>query len=202
MKDIPMFTTENGVASLILQDIPVKRCAYIRLQATLAPEALLQECISFCRMVGATRVYATGNEMLESKQLHTAIWEMAAMKESLDDTDAALWPVQVETMEAFRKLYNEKIVNVPNAAWMSEREARKIAEAGEGYFVHREDNCIGIGIVRGSELAFVASLCPGAGNTVVRALTHAINDSRIILQVASANEKAVALYEKLGFIKI
>ena len=60
MKDIPVFTTQNGVASLILQEIPTQGCAYIRLQATLSPEQLLAECISFCRMVGATRIYVAG----------------------------------------------------------------------------------------------------------------------------------------------
>ena len=50
MKDIPVFTTQNGVASLILQEIPAQGCAYIRLQATLSPEQLLTECIAFCNM--------------------------------------------------------------------------------------------------------------------------------------------------------
>ena len=202
MKDIPVFTTENGVASLVLQEIPATGCAYIHLRATLAPEELLKECVSFCRMVGATHVYATGNELLETHPFHTAIWEMAVLKDSLEDTDAALWPVQTETLDEFRKLYNQKIAHVPNAAWMTEREAKRIAEAGEGYFVHRAGVCLGIGIVRGSELAFVASLCRDAGSTVVRTLVHAISDSRITLQVASANEKAVALYEKMGFVRI
>ena len=202
VKDIPVFTTENGVASLVLQEIPATGCAYIHLRATLAPEELLKECVSFCTMVGATRVYATGNEILETKQFHTSIWEMAVLKESLEDTDAALWPAQPETLDEFRRLYNQKIAHVPNAAWMTEREAKRIAEAGEGYFVHRAESCLGIGIVRGSELAFVASLCRGAGSVVVQALAHAINDARITLQVASTNEKAVELYEKLGFVKI
>ena len=43
MKDIPVFTTENGAASLILREIPYRKRAHIRLQATREPEALLEE---------------------------------------------------------------------------------------------------------------------------------------------------------------
>ena len=52
MKDIPVFTTEFGVASLILKEIPYRREAYIRIQTTQQPQELLKECISFCRMCG------------------------------------------------------------------------------------------------------------------------------------------------------
>ena len=104
MKDIPVFTTQNGVASLILQEIPAQGCAYVRMQATLDPEKLLEECIGFCRMVGADRIYATGNGILESRPFHTAIWEMSCLKNSLEDTDAALWPVHTETLKEFRDL--------------------------------------------------------------------------------------------------
>ena len=31
MKDIPAFTTENGIASLILREIPYREEAYIRI---------------------------------------------------------------------------------------------------------------------------------------------------------------------------
>ena len=58
MKDFPVFTTENGVASLVLKEIPYRRCAYIILRDSLEPEALLAECISFCRACGAERVFA------------------------------------------------------------------------------------------------------------------------------------------------
>ena len=52
MKDIPMFTTEYGAASLILRELPYRGIAYVRLQATEQPEKLLEECIGFCRAFG------------------------------------------------------------------------------------------------------------------------------------------------------
>ena len=38
MRNIPVFTTEFGVASLILKEIPYKGTAYVRLQSSLYPE--------------------------------------------------------------------------------------------------------------------------------------------------------------------
>lgn len=202
MKDLPVFTTENGVASLTLREVPTQGCAYIRLQASEELDKLLEDCIGFCRMVGAERVYASGNTILEALPLHTALWEMTCLRESLDETDAALWPVQEQTLEEFQKLYNQKIASVPNAAWMTDVEAKRMLAAGEGYFIHRGENFLGIGMVSGEKILFVASFVPGAGEEVVRALAHAAAGDRITLEVASENHKAVALYERLGFIKV
>ena len=66
MKDFPMFTTEYGVASLLLKEIPYKETAYIIIRSSQEPEELLKECISFCRMVGAEKIYARGHEFLET----------------------------------------------------------------------------------------------------------------------------------------
>jgi histidinol-phosphate/aromatic aminotransferase/cobyric acid decarboxylase-like protein len=66
MKDLPMFTTQNGVASLTLREIPYQQTAYIKLQATRQPKELLEECVGFCRAVGAEKIYASGHEILEN----------------------------------------------------------------------------------------------------------------------------------------
>ena len=50
MKDLPLFTTEHGVASLVLKEIPYQKTAYIILRDSLEPEALLKECADFCRV--------------------------------------------------------------------------------------------------------------------------------------------------------
>ena len=202
MKDLPVFTTENGVASLTLREVSTQGCAYIRLQASEEPEKLLEDCIGFCRMVGAERVYASGNTILEAWPLHTALWELVCLRKSLDETDAALWPVQEQTLTEFQKLYNQKIASVPNAAWMTDAEAKRMLAAGEGYFVHRGGRLLGIGMVSGEKILFVASFAPGAGEEIVCALAHATAGDRITLEVASENHKAVALYERLGFIKV
>ena len=74
-------------------------------------------------------------------------------------------------------------------------------EQGDGYFVHKDGKLLGIGRVRGEEIRFVASLQPGAGEDVVRALAHAVTGESIVLEVASNNQKALNLYTRLGFLK-
>ncbi len=200
MKDIPLFTTELGVASLTLSEIPYTGKSYIRIQATEIPAEFLQECIGFCRMAGAKAVYATGHPICEGYPLHTVILQMQGDVVAIGQTDACLFPVTKETVEKFRKLYNDKVKYVPNGAWMTAAAAEKLLQAGNGYFIHREGELIGIGIASGNRIFWVASVVPGGGKAVVQALCHVLTEDTVILEAASANQKAVELYSSLGFV--
>lgn len=202
MKDIPMFTTEHGVASLVLKEVPYQGAAYIIIRDSRDPEMLLEECVSFCRICGAEKVYATGHEILQSRPFHTAMWEMRCAVDVIPDTDAALWPVQAETLEHWRELYNRKVCAVPNGAWMTEADGREMLKKGDGYFIHRGELLLGIGRASGEMIDWVAAVEPGAGQDAVCALTHALAADTAVLTVASVNEKAVKLYERIGFIKV
>ena len=201
MKDFPVFTTEYGVASLILKEIPYQGTAYITLQDSLEPEKLLEECVSFCRVCGGEAVFATGHEILEGYPLYTAMWEMRCPWESIPDTDAGLFPVVEDTLEQWRSIYNEKVRRVPNGAWMTQADGRKMLAEGDGYFIHRDGQLLGIGRAAGDTIDWVASVRPGAGRDVVAALNHAVMADAVKLTVASENTKAVALYESLGFVR-
>lgn len=202
MKDLPVFTTEYGVASLILREIPYQKCAYIHMQASLEPEKLLEECVAFCRMAGAERIFVKEAEGLKNYPLYTAILQMRCMTDSLKDTDAALFPVQEHTVDEFQRIYNEKVSHIPNAAWMDSADKKALLKNGEGYFVHRGERLLGIGRVLAGEIRFLASVQPGAGADVVKALAHGVTEDTVTVEVASANEKAVRLYERLGFVRI
>ena len=201
MKNFPFFTTEFGVAALTLREVPYQSKAYIKLLDTQEPELLLKECVDFCRVVGADEIFASGHDALEVYPLHTALWHMRCTSESIGETDASLWPVQEETVSQFRSIYNEKAKKLPNSVWMDEAEEKAMLKEGDGYFVHRDGILLGIGRVKGEEIRFVASVQPGAGADVVRALAHAVTGETIILEVASSNQKALELYDRLGFIK-
>ncbi|MBR4290007.1 MAG: hypothetical protein IKT52_05130 [Oscillospiraceae bacterium] len=201
MKDFPMFTTDFGVASLVLKEIPYQGCAYIMIRSALQPEELLQECVSFCRMCGAERIYATGHEILQTKPYFATMVEMRCAVTSLPDTDAALFPVQERTLREWLEIYNKKIIHIPNGAWMTEADGKKMLERGDGYFVHRNGQLLGIGMAAADTIDWVASVHPGAGRDVVLALAHAVTADVVSLTVASENQKARKLYESLGFLK-
>lgn len=198
MRDIPMFTTELGVASLVLSQIPYTKKAYIRILDASDSSEFLQECISFCIAAGAEHIYATGNNACECYPEYTAILEMRADIAFLGQTDVNLFPVTEQTMEQWREIYNNKVRNVPNGAWMTVENAKELLK--DGYFVHRDGKLLGIGKASGDKIHWVAACCPGAGEDVVRGLCHALTGDTVTLEVASANEKAIRLYERLGFI--
>lgn len=201
MRDFPVFNTEFGVASLVLKEIPYQGAAYITIRDSLEPSKLLKECVDFCRVCGAEAVYASGHEVLEAYPLYTAMWLMRIDREALPETDAAVFPVQEKTLTQWRNIYNNKVKRVPNGAWMTEKDAAQMLRDGSGYFVHRGGELLGIGKVEGSEIQWVASVKSGAGKDVVCALAHAACGDTLELTVASANRKALRLYENLGFVR-
>ncbi len=201
MRDFPMFTTENGVGSITLKEVPYKGVAYIKIHSTQRPEAFLQECVDFCKMVGAAEIYATGNKLLEKYSLHTAILQMSVLRDSLPDTDAALFPVTEKTADRWRSIYNEKMFSIPNSSTMTRADMESLVKQGGGYFIHRAEELLGIGIARGDTVETVIAVSPGAGREVVLALCGSLSSERVVLEVASTNSKAIRLYKNLGFIK-
>ena len=201
MKDLPMFTTEYGVASLVLREIPYRQEAYIRIVTTEQPCELIEECAAFCRACGAEKVYATGHEVLEQYPLHTAVWLMRGSREELPPTDAALWPVLPENVDTWRSIYNERMSVVANASYMTAADATVMLESGDGYFIHRDETMLGIGKASGGMIEAVVSVCPGSGADIMGALAGVLTEDTITLEVASTNEKAIRLYERLGFIR-
>ena len=200
MRDIPLFTTEYGVSSLVLKEIPYKGQAYIHIR-DVQEEGFsdhLKECVSFCRMAGAEEVFAAGHDSLERYPLYTAVWEMRG-NPSRDATEA-LFPVTEATVSQWRKIYNERMRSVDNSGTLEARDEQRILNSGT-YFVHREGTLLGIGWMEDNKLLAIAAVEPGAGETVARSLFSLATEECILLEVASTNHRAIRLYEKLGFVK-
>ena len=202
MKDIPVFDTEFGVASLFLREIPYRQRAHIKIQSSLEPERLLEECIGFCRACGAEWIDAAGHAYLEKYSLITALYTMQCSRDSVGQTEACLFPVTEGTVQQWLDIYNEKMANVPNAAYMDSKGGKELLEAGDGYFIHKDGVLLGIGKASGDFIDTVIAVKPGMGETVVKALASILTEDTVRLLVADANERAVKLYERMGFVKV
>lgn len=202
MKDIPMFTTDSGVSSLILKEIPYKQLAFIHVQdvqsGQLKPH--LEECISFCRMLGAEKILAKGHEELQSYPLHSVVVEMTLMHDQREP-EANLWPVTQESVAKWREIYNEAMGKFDNHATLTFHDEKRIVQSGGAYFVHRDGALLGIGWIDGQELLALVSVIPGMGETVARTLFTTVGSDKITLEVVSDNLRAVKLYERMGFVK-
>ena len=202
MKDIPVFTTENGAASLFLREIPYRSRAHIKIQSSEDPLALLEECISFCKMCGAEWIEAAGGPALEKFPLITSLMIMQRDREGIAESDAALFPVTEETLSRWLDIYNDRMKDVPNAAYMSRKDGEDLLKSGDGYFIHRNGELLGIGKAKEDYLDTVISVVPGAGQTVVQALCSLLTEDIVRLMVADAYLRAVRLYERMGFVKV
>lgn len=203
MQDFPIFTTEYGVSSLILKEIPYKHEAYICI-GDVQPGHFtehLAECAAFCRMAGAERVFAAGHKDLAQYPLHTAVLEMRGTAWVDPDKLACLFPVTEATVARWRGIYHECMARVDNAGTLEAREEPHIVDSGGAYFVHSSGELLGIGWLEDCRLLAMAAARKGAGETVMHTLMSLVEGAQMTLEVASTNEKAIRLYENLGFLK-
>ena len=203
MRDFPIFTTEHGVVSLILREIPYKKIAYIRIRETEEDffGEDLAECVAFCRMCGAEAVYGTGHRKLETYPLYTAVVQMRGIARVEKEKVKCLFPVTEKTVSRWRSIYNEKMAAVDNTATLESREEEKILTSGGAYFIHENGKLLGIGWLDGEKLLAVAAVEKGAGEMIMHTLLSLRENETVTLDVASTNERAIRLYEKTGFVK-
>lgn len=203
MRDFPFFTTEYGVSSLVLKEIPYRKEAYIRIRDVSEGffNEHLAECVSFCRMCGADRIFAEGNALLEPYPLYTSVYLMKGTGRCAQEKTASLFPVTEKTVSHWRSLYNEAMQSVDNAGTLETRDEQEIVSGGGAYFVHRGGELLGIFWLKGTKLLTVASVQKGAGETVMHTMMSLLEGEQITLEAASTNVRALRLYEKLGFLK-
>ena len=199
MRNIPFFDTQNGVASLVLKEIPYTQSAYITVLDTQDLPALLEECVSFCRAVGAERIYAKGHDGLSAYPMYMQVLQMEACTDSWPQTDAVMEPVTEENLNNWCETYNRRMSGVDNAAYMSSFDGRKILRRGEGYFVMDEGRPVAILMAAEGMLSAVASITQGGGRTAMLTLKKTFGWERVTLEVASTNLPAIRLYKSLGF---
>lgn len=204
MKDFPIFDTESGISSLILREIPYRREAYIHMQS-IQPDGLrdhLHQCVSFCRMVGAEKIYAEGHEALKAYPLHAAVREMRGPAWVDGEKLNSLFPVTEATVARWREICNDRLRGVDHAATLTAADEEKILNSGGAYFIHRDGELLGVGWLEDTKLLMMAGAKPGAGEAVMHTLMSLVEGADMTLEVASTNHRAIALYERLGFVPV
>ena len=202
MRDFSFFTTEYGVASLILKEIPYRKQAYIRILDVQEDsfDEYLAECVSFCRMCGAEQIFAEGHEQLSKYPVYTAVNRMQGTIPFDPEKTASLFPVTEKTVSRWRGLYNEAMRNVDNAGTLEARDEKQILAGGGAYFVHENSDLLGIFWLEDTKLLAIAALQRGAGERVMHTMLSVTDGEPVWLEVASTNARAIRLYEKMGFV--
>lgn len=202
MRDFPFFTTEYGVASLILKEIPYRKQAYIRILDVQEDsfDEYLAECVSFCRMCGAEQIFAEGHEQLSKYPVYTAVNRMQGTIPFDPEKTASLFPVTEKTVSRWRGLYNEAMRNVDNAGTLEARDEKQILAGGGAYFVHEDSDLLGIFWLEDTKLLAIAALQRGAGERVMHTMLSVTDGEPVWMEVASTNARAIRLYEKMGFV--
>ena len=201
MRDFPIFTTDFGVSSLVLKEIPYKNQAYICIRDVQPGffEEHLRECARFCRMAGAERVFAAG-EGLEDYPVYTEVLEMRGQAWVDREKLCCMFPVTEQTVSRWRELYNQAMKTVDNAGTLEKRDEGKILKTPGAYFVHDNGQLLGIGWLEDCKLLAVAATERGAGERVMHTLMSLIEGATMTLEVASTNHRAIRLYERIGLI--
>lgn len=199
MKNIPLFTTESGVASLVLDQISFNRTAYIRIQSSAEPTLLLNECLDFCKAVGAEAVYATGIEITDNCISKVSVIRMKREREGLPTSTLSAVTVEEKNGDLFRSIYNEKMHAISHASAMTRDNLQTIIKHKNGYFLYRNQELIGIGIADNAWIRTIIALKKGAGESILLALNQMLIGDTVNVELVDTNIRAKRLYERMGF---
>lgn len=190
MRDIPLFTATNGMATLILHEIPFRKEAFVWIRTVfLSLDGLMEECRGFCRAAGAERVYFSGELDFGSRPVHARLIRRSVKKAALPETGALALPAKDPAL--WLEHYRRSFRPVPAARSTPSEEGR--------FDVYYKGTLIGIGQVQGGMLMTVAALEKGRGKDCVCALAAHSEGPVLQLVCAEENLPAMKLYDKLGF---
>lgn len=205
MKNIPLFTSSYGLATLILREIAWNGRAYVLVREIWndAGAALLEECRAFCRAAGAAEVFAAWAEGYETLPADHAydILEMSCPKAALPVGALPLEPLRRENADAYLEIYQRCFRDVPSAASYDHKSLEPLYDedlawlvpVGEGYGAVAEISKAGL------EGIAVLPEHRGLGYPLAATVLQMVPRPTVQLKVASTNHRALALYRRLGF---
>lgn len=205
MKDLPIFTGQYGIGSLILREIPYKQCAYVVVRSAQEGRMrdFLEECSGFCRAAGAEWVLASAPEPLSFLPHVHDMLEYACPRNQLPPP---LRPVELEPLndgnaERYREIYNDLFRAIPNAATCTPEDLWRLREKSRAHLAKVGGKAAGICQWSGSELNAIGVLPEfrGLGHRLALTAFAQMEGEVITLRVSSSNARALRLYQKLGF---
>lgn len=206
MKNIPVFTAVNGTASLILQEIPFSGKAYILIRSVwTTASALLEECCQFCRMAGAEQIFASwGTEDLPGTHSYDLI-AMTCEKAALPAPRrlVTLEPLTPENGGDYLAVYNRCFREVPGAATYGQRDLKRLYDTDCAFLVRQDGSAAAVAEICEEGLEGIAVLPQfrGLGFDLAATVLQMVPSVTVRLKVASTNSRAIALYERLGFVR-
>lgn len=166
MKDIPVFSCPDGIATLILREVPFRGEGYILVRGVFGTlEGLLAECAGFCRAAGAERLFAAGRSGFFRLSGRPSAFSGAARRGSRCCRAGGGAPCSRHGGNGSGLGAGIQCA-LPGRARSGElqpAEERALAAGGEALWIEDGAVRIGLGRVRGSELLAVAALLPGRG---------------------------------------
>ena len=207
MKNIPVFMTEGGTASLVLKEIPHRGEAYVLLRTVHDLPVLLEACAGFCRSCGAEQMFVSRGidplplpHAMDMLLLHADKARLPAPA-----AEVRLEPMVPDNDAIYQRIYNVCFQGVSNAATYEPADIRRIYREKQLAFLALTGSGIpfGMGELHGNELAAVGVLPEYRGQGRSRDLTLALlrhcQGPLVELTAASDNDAALGLYDSLGF---
>ena len=205
MKNIPLFTSSYGLATLILREIAWNGRAYVLVRSVWNDRAaeLLDECRQFCRAVGAEEIYACWDtEELPADHAYDMI-DMTCLKA---DLPAPRKPVELEqvtpdTAEAYLRIYNQCFRDVPSAASYDRNSLQPLYGEDLAWLAKADGQYAAVTEISKEGLEGIAVLPEfrGLGYDLAATVMQMVPSLTVKLKVASTNARARALYTRLGF---
>ncbi len=192
---------------MILREIPISGKAFFLLRTVLPGKEknLVAECASFCRMCGAEEIFASwSNGDLPFLSPAYDIYLLHVAKSALPQGKPVhLTPMTPENDAIYQRIYNRCFSPVSHAASYDRGQIARIYREGQRAFLALDENerPYGIGELHGDEMAAIAVLPNhrGKGTDLAISLLNLCPGEDLTVTVASDNNAAMHLYEKLGF---
>lgn len=205
MKDIPIFTGQFGIATLILREIPHQGGAYVMVRSAKEGhlQAFLEECRTFCVLAGAQWVLATADEPLDFLPHVHDMLELRCPRSQLPPPVKPVdtVPLTAENGEEFLRCHRQLFRTIPNAATYTQADLQRILEQDQACLAMVRGQTAGIAQWNDGELCAIGVLPEyrGLGHRLALTVFQRMTAETVTLRVSSSNAPALRLYQKLGF---